>query len=66
MKPIKGKKAERLWKKAKRLDWKGSVLVDEGRDERADRVLRRSAKVENRYHNYVEKNNARAQRKTSK
>lgn len=66
MKPIKGKKAGRLKNKEERLVSKGNRFVDEGRDERADNVLRRAAKAETRYHNYVEKKNSRNQRKTGK
>jgi hypothetical protein len=54
MKPIRGKKADRLKKKEERLVDKGKRLVDEGRDQRADKVLGRAAKAETRYHDYVD------------
>jgi hypothetical protein len=39
---------ERLKKRETRLVTKGKKAVDEGRDKRADRILGRAAKVENR------------------
>ena len=39
---------ERLKKRETRLVNKGNKAVDEGRDKKADRILGRAAKVENR------------------
>jgi hypothetical protein len=44
----KQKKLARLQKKESNLVYKGKKAVDEGRDNRADRLLKRAAKVENR------------------
>lgn len=41
-------KIERLKKRETRLVNKGNKAVDEGRDKKADRILGRAAKVENR------------------
>jgi hypothetical protein len=43
-----GKKVERLQKKEDKLVYKGSKAVDEGRMKKADRLLGRAAKVEDR------------------
>jgi len=43
-----GNKASRLKKKEDKLVAKGYKAVDEGRDKKADRILGRAAKVENR------------------
>lgn len=42
------KKVARLEKKEDRLVYRGNKAVDEGRDRKADRLLGRAAKVENR------------------
>jgi hypothetical protein len=42
------KKIARLQKKEDKLVAKGNKAVDEGRDKKADRLLGRAAKVENR------------------
>jgi hypothetical protein len=44
----KKNKIARLQKKEDRLVAKGNKAVDEGRDKKADRLLGRAAKVENR------------------
>jgi hypothetical protein len=44
----KKNKVARLQKKEDRLVTKGNKAVDEGRDKKADRLLGRAAKVENR------------------
>jgi hypothetical protein len=44
----KQKKLARLQKKESNLVYRGKKAVDEGRDNRADRLLKRAAKVENR------------------
>ena len=44
----KKNKIARLQKKEDRLVTKGNKAVDEGRDKKADRLLGRAAKVENR------------------
>lgn len=43
-----GKKLTRLQNKESRLVSKGNKAVDEGRDKKADRLLKKAAKVENR------------------
>jgi hypothetical protein len=48
-------KVKRLTKKEDRLVTKGKKAVDEGRDKKADRVLFRAAKVENRVIKATEK-----------
>jgi phage shock protein A len=48
-------KVKRLTKKEDRLVTKGKKAVDEGRDKKADRVLGRAAKVENRVIKATEK-----------
>jgi hypothetical protein len=48
-------KIKRLTKKEDRLVTKGKKAVDEGRDKKADRVLGRAAKVENRVIKATEK-----------
>jgi hypothetical protein len=44
----KANKIARLQKKEDRLVAKGNKAVDEGRDKKADRLLKRAAKTENR------------------
>jgi len=44
----KPKKLARLQKKESNLVYRGKKAVDEGRDNRADRLLKKAAKVENR------------------
>jgi len=44
----KKKKLARLQKKESNLVYKGKKAVDEGREKKADRLLGRAAKVENR------------------
>jgi len=44
----KQKKLARLQKKESDLVYRGKKAVDEGRDNRADRLLKKAAKVENR------------------
>lgn len=44
----KQKKLARLQKKESTLVYRGKKAVDEGRDNRADRLLKKAAKVENR------------------
>jgi hypothetical protein len=44
----KQKKLARLQKKESNLVYRGKKAVDEGREKRADRLLKRAAKVENR------------------
>jgi hypothetical protein len=46
--PNPGKRIERLEKKEQRLVAKGNKAVDEGKDKKADRLLARAAKTENR------------------
>jgi HSP90 family molecular chaperone len=46
---------ERLKKKEERLVYRGNKAVDEGRDKKADRILGRAAKTENRLINLQEK-----------
>jgi phage shock protein A len=41
-------KIKRLEKKEERLVSKGNKAVDEGRDKKADRILKRAAKVEDK------------------
>ena len=50
------KKIERLKEKESKLVSKGYKAVDEGRDKRADRILGRAARVENRIISLEEKN----------
>ena len=50
------KKIERLKEKESKLVSNGYKAVDEGRDERADRILGRAARVENRIISLEEKN----------
>lgn len=52
----KEKKVKRLESKESRLLEKGYKAVDEGRDKKADRVLKRAANVENRLIKTKEKN----------
>lgn len=51
----KEKKVERLKKREEKLVEKGYKAVDEGRDRKADRVLSRAARVENRIIKTLEK-----------
>lgn len=51
----KEKKVERLKKREEKLVEKGYKAVDEGRDRKADRVLSRAARVENRIIKALEK-----------
>jgi phage shock protein A len=44
----KQKKLARLKKKESNLVYKGKKAVDKGREKRADRLLKKAAKVENR------------------
>lgn len=44
----KKKRIERLEKREVKLVNKGNKAVDEGRDKKADRILKRAANVENR------------------
>ena len=46
---------ERLKKKEERLVYRGNKAVDEGRDKKADRILGRAAKAENKWINLEEK-----------
>ena len=46
--PFKNKVIDRLQKKEEKLVSKGNRFVDEGRDKRADRVLGRAAKVQDK------------------
>ena len=46
---------ERLKKKEERLAQKGYIAVDEGRDKKADRILGRAARAENKWINLEEK-----------
>ena len=46
--PNSGKRIARLQKKEDKLVYKGNKAVDEGRDTKADRLLGRAAKVEDR------------------
>jgi hypothetical protein len=54
MKSPKGKVA-RLEKKEGKLVYKGNKAVDEGRDKKADRILGRAARTENRVIKATEK-----------
>jgi hypothetical protein len=54
MKSPKGKGA-RLEKKEGKLVYKGNKAVDEGRDKKADRILSRAARTENRVIKATEK-----------
>ena len=60
------KKIERLKKKEVRLVSRGNKAVDEGRDKRADRILGRAAKVENRIITLEEKKNKPTKNQTPK
>jgi len=60
------KKIERLKKKEVRLVTRGNKAVDEGRDKRADRILGRAAKVENRIITLEEKKNKPTKNQTPK
>jgi len=51
------KKIERLKEKESKLVSRGNKAVDEGRDERADRILGRAANLENRIISLEEKDN---------
>jgi hypothetical protein len=51
----KGNKLARLQAKESELVYRGNKAVDEGRDKKANRLLRRAAKVENRIIKTVEK-----------
>lgn len=51
------KKIERLKEKESKLVSRGNKAVDEGRDNRADRILGRAANLENRIITLEEKNN---------
>lgn len=51
----KEKKVERLKRREEKLVEKGYKAVDEGRDRKADRVLSRAARVENRIIKALEK-----------
>ena len=55
----------RLKKKENRLVSKGSKAVDEGRDKKADRILGRAAKTENKRINLQEKKEGKAKNKKS-
>jgi len=44
----KERKVKRLEKREANLVYKGNKAVDEGRDRKADRILKRAANVENR------------------
>lgn len=46
--PNKGKRAENLREKSDKLAYRGNVAVDEGRDKKADRLLKRAANLEDR------------------
>ena len=50
-----GKKIKRLKEKEAKLVSKGYKAVDEGREKKADRLLGRAAKVENRIINLQER-----------
>ena len=54
----KGKVA-RLEKKEERLVYKGNKAVDEGKERKADRLLKRAARTENRVIKATEKNEKR-------
>jgi uncharacterized protein HemY len=56
---IKVKKADQLEKKENRLVDKGYKAVDEGREKKADRLLGRAAKVEDRRIKMVEKSSGK-------
>jgi hypothetical protein len=56
---IKVKKADQLEKKENRLVAKGYKAVDEGREKKADRLLGRAAKVEDRRIKMIEKNSGK-------
>ena len=51
----KEKKVERLKRREEKLVEKGYKAVDEGRDKKADRILSRAARVENRIIKTLEK-----------
>lgn len=59
------RRIERLKKKENRLVSKGSKAVDEGRDKKADRILGRAAKTENKRINLQEKKEGKAKNKKS-
>lgn len=46
--PNNEKRAETLKEKSDKLAFKGNVAVDEGRDKKADRLLKRAANLEDR------------------
>lgn len=50
-----GNKIARLQKKESKLVAKGNKAVDEGREKKADRLLKKAAKVENRIIRRVER-----------
>ena len=62
----KPKKLARLQKKESNLVYRGKKAVDEGRDNRADRLLKRAAKVENRVIKTAEKMKKGGATKTKK
>ncbi len=51
----KKKKLARLQKKESDLVYRGKKAVDEGRDNKADRLLKKASRVENRVINISEK-----------
>lgn len=51
------KRVDRLQKKEEKLAYKGGKAVDEGREKKADRLLKRAANVENRKIRISEKKN---------
>jgi hypothetical protein len=64
--PRKEKKIARLEKKEDRLVYKGNKAVDEGRDKKADILLKRAARTENRKINVAEKMKKGGKVKTTK
>jgi phage shock protein A len=62
----KERKVARLQKKEDRLVYKGNKAVDEGREKKADRILGRAAKVENRKIKTAEKMKKGGSTKTTK
>lgn len=53
--PFRNRVIDRLQKREERLVYRGNKAVDEGRDKKADRLLGRAARVEDRKIRIAEK-----------
>ena len=59
----KRKRSKRVYDRSEKVAYKGKVAVDEGRDKKATRLLKRAARLENRSIKVEEREKKRKKRK---